>query len=115
MYLPKLGFAQAKNPNKHYTYSPNVDLDFACACNEFGKNHVYCPPFLNPVLKGFHFCVLAFLQGLYTCFYSNLALLMQKIQIDIRSMCVLGPGVIRIYDIQNNFQNENIFKNKEAV
>ena len=29
MCLPELGFAQAKNPYQHYTYSPNVDLDFA--------------------------------------------------------------------------------------
>ena len=29
MCLPELGFAQAKNPNQHYTHNPNDDLDFA--------------------------------------------------------------------------------------
>ena len=39
-----------------------------------------------PVLDDFHFRVLAFLQGQYTCFYLNLALPTQKIQINIRTM-----------------------------
>ena len=43
---------------------------------------------LIPVLDDFHFRVLAFLQGLSTCFHLNLALLTQKIQITIRTMGV---------------------------
>ena len=45
---------------------------------------------LIPVLDDFHFHVLAFLQGLSTCFYLNSALLMQKIQITIRTMGDIG-------------------------
>ena len=42
---------------------------------------------LIPVSDDFHFHVLAFLQGLSTCFHQNLDLHTQKIQIDIRTMC----------------------------
>ena len=49
---------------------------------------------LIPVLDDFHFHVLAFLQGLSTCFHQNLALPKQKIQITIQTRgveCILGP------------------------
>ena len=46
---------------------------------------------LIPVLDDFHFRVLAFLQGLSTCFHLNLALLTQKIQITIRTMGDWAP------------------------
>ena len=41
-----------------------------------------------PSMDDFHFRVLAFQQCLSTCFYLNLALPMQKIQITIRTMGV---------------------------
>ena len=54
---------------------------------------------LIPVLDDFHFRVLAFLQGLSTCFHLNLALLTQKIHITIRTMGV-RPVAMLLLKIQ---------------
>ena len=69
---------------------------------------------LIPVSDDFHFHVLAFLQGLSTCFHQNLALHMQKIQIDIRTMC--DPCVLQFHQVstksdekQKSFINSPFF------